>query len=259
MMRAVSGPVSDDALSAAEAIGSPETQVGARQPGGDDQSPLSREGTATDRDKALQQATLKLDEEFAERWVSTMRNIVARELDHDTFIATKMSALKRWNQDRKREQHNLGYRFDPTRRKPRLLERDVRLQLRQTQALIEAQLAGMEISDKGEPLVAIRPTDEARGFREPPVDRARLAIEAREERRRVERKKLLDAEAALKAGRSLDGLDPVMAAMIAMDMGVANLSGATDEDILRHYAAAGVSGPDAYQYLRALKRSTNAK
>jgi hypothetical protein len=197
---------------------------------------------AADINRALQQATLDLDEEFATRWVTTMREIVAQELDHETFIITKLTALKQWTRDRKREQHNLGYKFNPSRRKPHLVERDVNRRIEALRRKLEEgserlrELAAAtdepvaDVSTTTAALIPLDPNDEAQGFREVREDRAQLAREAREEARRQQRKAALDASAT--PVRSLEAIDQHFLRMVASDLRVtvdelANVSNST--------------------------------
>jgi hypothetical protein len=219
-------------------------------------------GTATDHGKALQRATLQLDEEFAERWVATMRKLVAEELDMPSFIERKMAELRQWTRDRKREQHNLNYKFDPVRRKPRLVERDVQRQLEMISEKLRPyfEIAGLR-SDRGSTdLIAVDSADEAQGFREAPSLKAQAAREARERARRAARKEQLRAErAAPPAVRTLDGLNPALAHLIANDMGVKDLSTVTDEMIVRNYMMSGLSEAEAQQYVDGLARDVGAR
>lgn len=77
------------------------------------------------RSRAKQLETLQIDVEFALDWVNTMAALVDRDLDDQEFTLQRMAALHDWERRRKRAQKNLHYKFDPFRRKKRLVERDV--------------------------------------------------------------------------------------------------------------------------------------
>lgn len=208
----------------------------------------------SDRDRALQYSTLAIDEKFAERWVKTMRDLVARELDSKTFMEAKMQALKIWTRDRKREQHNLNYKFNPARRNPRFVDRDVRRSIADLKAKLAsstvalneqiertrgAGLSGADeragARDHAHALVAVDPADEAQRFRQAPSARAQAAREAQAEARRLKRKAMLREQAAGQQVRSLEGANELAVTSITIDMGVADLTTVSDEEILHHY------------------------
>lgn len=69
---------------------------------------------------------LTIDEEYGERWLRIMRDLVARDLDAATFTTERMAALKVWTRERKHAQAQLHWKYDNTgRRKPALVERDI--------------------------------------------------------------------------------------------------------------------------------------
>ncbi|MCS5732380.1 hypothetical protein [Herbiconiux daphne] len=68
---------------------------------------------------------VSIDEGFAVRWVKFMRELLAENLDDVEFTRRRMAGLELWTRDRKREAHNLHYRYDPRRRNPRLIVRDM--------------------------------------------------------------------------------------------------------------------------------------
>lgn len=230
-----------------EGTAEPEFQALSGIESGDEQSPLT-DRKATDRDRALQQATLVLDQEFAVRWVTTMQFLVERELPHDEFIFVKMAELKQWTKDRKREQHNTGYAFNPARRKRRLVERDVRKQLAKTVAHMKAfDLVHPEFAaavnerrqrvirritrfiDPTEPINADHPESM------PPVPED------------------IETETKGPVVRSLDDVDTFVASMIATDMHVVDLARVTDAEILDYYVkTVGLANDDAQQYVAAL-------
>jgi len=104
-----------------------------------------------ERLRAKQQEQLVLDEQYAMDWVATMRDLVAQRLSDGEFVDRRMELLKRWEKARKRDQHNLHYKYDPRRRNPKLVERDSRRQLASMEAKAEraqAALADMRLDTR---------------------------------------------------------------------------------------------------------------
>ncbi|MEF2977277.1 hypothetical protein [Subtercola sp. YIM 133946] len=81
------------------------------------------------RVRAKQLEMLAIDERSAEQWVNAMRELVSENLGDEEFTLKRMARLHAWEKQRKREQHNLHYKYDPRRRNPKLVERDTRRQI----------------------------------------------------------------------------------------------------------------------------------
>lgn len=110
--------------------------------------------------RAKQQEQLELDEQYAMDWVATMRTLVAQELADQEFTEQRMDLLKRWEQARKRDQHNLHYKYDPRRRNPKLVARDIDRQLeavRERGKRVNVALTSMKLDGR---LAAARPVPE---------------------------------------------------------------------------------------------------
>lgn len=78
------------------------------------------------RNRAFQLDMLAVDEEFNERWLQTMRELISKELGEPDFTVQRMAALKLWTRDRKRAQARLHWKYDGSgKRKAKLVERDI--------------------------------------------------------------------------------------------------------------------------------------
>jgi hypothetical protein len=82
-----------------------------------------------DRVRSKQAEMLGIDERFAGEWVATMRELFEQELSDVDHTAARMAALKDWTRRRSLAAHRLNYKYDPARRKARLIERDTERQL----------------------------------------------------------------------------------------------------------------------------------
>ena len=76
---------------------------------------------------AIQAETLAVDEDENAAWESAMRDLAARDLRYEDWVAARMDALRDRLRDRKLQQSRLryAYGFKPGRR-PRLVARAVR-------------------------------------------------------------------------------------------------------------------------------------
>jgi hypothetical protein len=91
-----------------------------------------------ERTRAKQSAMLDIDIKHTDQWIAIMRELVAEELPDDEFTVKRMAALKVWERGRKRAQVALHYAYDPRRRNPELVKREMKRQLAKTKAQIEA-------------------------------------------------------------------------------------------------------------------------
>lgn len=97
-----------------------------------------RPSTADEIRIAKQAAILEVDERFAGRWVTSMRQIVAQDLPEEDFTRARMAALSRWQRDRNLEQSRLNYRYDLGRRNHALVSRDTEAQIEALRKKIHA-------------------------------------------------------------------------------------------------------------------------
>lgn len=95
---------------------------------------------AQQRARAKQAEMLAVDEDYAEQWLATMRELVARELDDLDFTAARMEALKEWERARKLAQARLRYRYDPKRRPKRLIDATANRSVPEMKADLKARL-----------------------------------------------------------------------------------------------------------------------
>ncbi|MCU1598538.1 MAG: hypothetical protein JWQ47_2277 [Glaciihabitans sp.] len=187
-----------------------------------------------DRTHAKQLEMLSIDERYAERWVTTMRGLVARRLGNEAFVAKRMALLHRWEKDRKREQHNLHYKYDPLRRNPRLVDRDVKT----TTAALRARY---------EEIIELR-------------------LEREEDREDVHQVDTLAGETSMgSAGptpsktdkplvRSLNGISPTIIELVSTDTGITKLQYATDDEVRQAFLrnVTGINDAGIQNYLDML-------
>lgn len=105
---------------------------------------------------ALKRDMLRVDADFAIRWLDTMAELTAAPFHLGEFTNARMDALRAWEKARKREQKALHYRYDPRRRSRRLIERDTALALTPDQ--LDAKLADVRarLRSAAEKLPALR-------------------------------------------------------------------------------------------------------
>ncbi|MET4702771.1 hypothetical protein [Frigoribacterium sp. UYMn621] len=193
-----------------------------------------RAWTATDRDRALQHRTLELDEQFTAQFLQSMRDLVASEYDHNTFIEKKMDIIREWDRQRKLAQHNLGYQFDPKRRKEHLLRRDIdrelqRIKKKLTEAVERRSLTTAD-ADTLQPdtLTAVTLTP-ARPTKVKPAPAPRVPV------------------------RSIEGIPAAVIEIVSRDTGIADLESATDDQVREAYRDnAGYSDEVSQEYLDML-------
>lgn len=95
------------------------------------------------RVRAKQIAMLELDEIEARQWVETMRDLVAQNLPDRDFTTERMALLKQREVDRRSAQTALHWRFNAKRR-PDLLERDVRVELAKSAEILAEEIIELE-------------------------------------------------------------------------------------------------------------------
>jgi hypothetical protein len=237
-----------------------------------------------DRVRAKQSEMLDIDERTSARWLETMRALVAEELSDEEFTVRRMAALKSWEKGRKLDQAQLHYRYDPRRRNPKLVEREVRKQLdkvREKFARLDA-LSTTEgtgkmrggLSDPETPAQidsddvlgrTLATHDGSRGARTPdegkgvtlsdtlvpfdPEDEAQGFHEGSAQSADPQG----DAELRTPV-RSLTGVSDWAIHLISDDMGIADVDSITDDEIRRFYIARyGITAAEAEQYVDLLK------
>lgn len=171
-----------------------------------------------ERTRAKQQAMLDVDESYAKRWVTTMRELVDEGLADQEFTERRMSALKLWEKGRKREQRHLHYAYDPRRRNPKLIERDIE-KLREKLDAGMARIAARKAAREAEAASNAEPAT-AEDVKRRPADRGPAKARPATKRTPV---------------RSLDGIPPSTIEMMCADLGVASLEYMTDDDVRHGY------------------------
>ena len=195
--------------------------------------------SATDRDHAKQLEMLAIDERYADRWIATMRELVTSELGNTEFVARRMDALHEWERSRKREQHNLHFKYDPLHRNPRLVDRDVK---RQTENLeeqiatltrkLEEQRAAWDARKAERDAARVKPT-------RPPAQRMVPVV------RRAPTGSVV---------RSLEGIPQAVIDVVGSDSAISELQYATDADVRQALLVnvAGISEEGIQEYLDML-------
>jgi hypothetical protein len=190
---------------------------------------------------------LDIDREMNDAWLVTMGKLYAQELTDAEFTTKRMLHLRQWTKERKRRQHNLHFKYDPTRRNGRLVNRDVDKQLEKVRAHLES--------------VRVRRPDLAPEGWEPPTAAAEPPRQVAT--RPVRQSPALDRPLA--ADRIPAPLPPHSAAtsdegfstfedMVSRDTGIADPAAATDDQILAAYAErTSTLEPAARWYLAKLR------
>ena len=176
---------------------------------------------------------LEIDREMSAAWLAAMEKLMLLDLTDAEFTAERMLRLKRWTTERKRRQHNLHFKYDPTRRKPQLVNRDVARQMAKARAQLEA-------------IWTLRPELAPEDWKSA-RDEVALALESSPERALTARQRpphvpdhRVVADALPKP--SSEGLRPHQVVpnafedMVRADIGIVDLNAATDKQILDAYA-----------------------
>jgi hypothetical protein len=194
---------------------------------------------------AMQFEMLTIDEDFAAQWVATMRDLVGKQLDHREFTAQRLDALHRWEHRRRAAQARLRWKYDGSgtrKRKPELVERDVRAQIAKLRERLEAarqntldKRARLDAPTTGRPVF---PEPHARANTRPRVTPVR------------------DPQGPL---RDLDGLEPFLLRMVTECSGLDDLEHATDAEVLRACMVhSHIDQPAAQQYVDILNGTFQA-
>ncbi|OJU43621.1 MAG: hypothetical protein BGN98_10420 [Microbacterium sp. 69-7] len=208
------------------------------------------------RTAAMQAEFVRLEEQFSQEWVVAMRQLAGERLPQEEFTARRMLLLKEDLKRRRREFAKLRWKFDATgKRRPDLVERDIRRVEKWARGIID------EYAQQG---------TERREAEKQERDR-KAAIREQNRRARQEHTTLEDLRVDLAATildvptpapvepekpvvRSLEGVRPSRVEMVSNDTGIADLSTATDDDIITAYMTrTGISEENARQYLTLLQ------
>jgi hypothetical protein len=177
-----------------------------------------------------------IDAEMSAKWLTVMEKLLEADLDDAEFTTQRMFLLRLWTKERKRRQHNLHYQFDPSRRRPGLVERDSKKVLADFAKLKERLDEGIARMEARYPSPADPPSDDAgsvdlgRGQRAKPLVPRRVVL-----------------------GEKPEHLDEGTFKMIVDDTSITDPVNATDEKILQAYEAKGQGGYTAEFYLALLR------
>lgn len=167
---------------------------------------------------AKQAEMLMIDLRAFSRWAESMEALIAERLPDKDFTERRMEALRAWEKERKRAQRNLHYKYDPRRRDPELIERDIRAtrnKLAQARVQLDAYTARRQAKASAMP-------DEV----EPTPSKPRRA---RVERPLVRRD--LPGLPDLPFLRSLAGIDESVLEAVMEAAGVDDLTTITDDEL----------------------------
>ena len=182
------------------------------------------------RSKAKRLEMLDIDIRYSEEWVATMRSLVQKDAEDEQFTIERMAALKAWERRRKLAQHNLHYKYDPTRRRARLVDRDVKKMLESVRARLE------EAAARRAAVISASPALEAL---EPPE----LAPAPEAKRESAPSRPML---------RSLTNVNAPTLEMIKQDIPKVDLERATDAEIIAAYVESGTPAEAAEYYVGLL-------
>jgi hypothetical protein len=177
-----------------------------------------------ERTRAKQSAMLDIDIKHNDQWIATMRALVAEELPDDQFTVKRMAALKAWERGRKRAQVALHYAYDPRRRNPELVKREMKRQIAKVKADVDAYMQRRDGKAEPEANTTVSPIERAT-----PLPKTTAAFQ-----------------------RPLEGINPTTVAMITADTGL-DVAHATDEQIIEAYVSlVGVTAEQAQGYVDVL-------
>jgi hypothetical protein len=215
-----------------DVTGDPQYQIRTEAPGPMNRILWAPVGEAS---RAKRAEMFLIDAEMTTRWMDAMQKLLEQDLDDAQFTIERMLRLKLWEKERKRRQHNLHYKYDPSRRRPALVQRDSKRTL-QDLAKRRAQIE--------EGLARMRARIEAQTVPEPVHDSMMLGQGLRERSARVNKEVL---------GEKPEHLDEGTFKMIVEDTGIVDPVNATDEKILQAYEARGQGGYSAEYFLALLR------
>jgi hypothetical protein len=208
------------------------------------------------RTAAMQAEFVRLEEQFSQEWVAAMRQLAGERLSQEEFTARRMLLLKEDLKRRRREFAKLRWKFDATgKRRPDLVERDIRRVEKWARGVID------EYAQQGAQRREAEHQDQK--LKEAIREQNRLARQAHttlEERRLDLAATILDVatpapvEPKKAVVRSLEGVRRSAVEMVSKDTAIADLSTASDDDIITAYMTrTGISEDIARQYLALLE------
>ncbi|TXN29308.1 hypothetical protein [Lacisediminihabitans profunda] len=185
---------------------------------------------------AKQAEMLTIDLRAFSRWAESMEALIAEELSDKEFTGRRMDALKAWEKDRKRAQRNLHYKYDPRRRDPARIERDIRairIKLAKQRVELDTHIARRQAN------VWAMPEE---------VDPA----PAKARRPRVEKPLVRRDLPELPFLRSLNGVDEAVIEMVKDAAGIEDLTGTTDDELWTALVEHGIPTASTQMYIDAL-------
>ncbi|MGV8912483.1 MAG: hypothetical protein ACOH14_07695 [Rhodoglobus sp.] len=174
---------------------------------------------------------LDIDREMNDAWLAAMEKLLVKGLPDAEFTTERMLRLRLWTKERKRRQHNLHYKYDPSRRNFRLVNRDVDRQLAKLRAQMDA-------------LYTRRPDIAPEGWvpstEQPAITARKAPVRAATPGRAPDRRPLADIILTPQQDSEPQATEAAVADtvedMVRRDIGIANLNAATDDEILDAYA-----------------------
>jgi hypothetical protein len=185
---------------------------------------------------AKQAEMLTIDLLAFSRWADTMEALMGEELSDKDFTERRMEALKAWEKERKRAQRNLHYKYDPRRRDPQRIERDIRaikVKLERARVALEEYKARRNVN------VWEEPDDAPTATRKPRTPRVEKPLIRRD---------LPD----LPFVRSLSGIDETVIDMVKDAAGIDDLTTVTDDDLRVALVEHGIPNDATQMYIEAL-------
>jgi hypothetical protein len=185
---------------------------------------------------AKQAEMLTIDLLAFSRWADMMEALMGEELSDKDFTERRMEALKAWEKERKRAQRNLHYKYDPRRRDPQRIERDIRaikVKLERARVALEEYKARRNVN------VWEEPDDAPTATRKPRTPRVEKPLIRRD---------LPD----LPFVRSLSGIDETVIDMVKDAAGIDDLTTVTDDDLRVALVEHGIPNDATQMYIEAL-------
>jgi hypothetical protein len=185
---------------------------------------------------AKQAEMLTIDLLAFSRWADTMEALMGEELSDKDFTERRMEALRAWEKERKRAQRNLHYKYDPRRRDPQRIERDIRA--------IKAKLERAHVAlEDYKTRMGVNVWEEADEAKPTPSKPRRPRVE-----KPLVRRDLPD----LPFVRSLSGIDESVIDMVKDAAGIDDLTTVTDDDLRVALVEHGIQNDAAQMYIEAM-------
>jgi len=172
--------------------------------------------------------TLDIDREMNDAWLAAMEKLLVKGLPDAEFTTERMLRLRLWTKERKRRQHNLHYKYDPSRRNGRLVNRDVDRQLAKLRAQMDAMYARRP---------DMAPEGWAPSTEQPAITAQKVPVRPATPARRRLADIILTPQKDAEPQTTEAAVPETFEDMVRRDIGIANLNAATDDEILDAYAA----------------------